>query len=143
MITAVDTSVLLDVLTNDPTFAEPSAHALRTARRQGALLVCDCVVAEVLPSLGDSQRMRAMMGDLAISYSPMSIEAAIHAGEMLARYLERGGTAKRLLPDFLVGAHAQESADRLLARDRGYLRDYFSELHVWYPARPSDSKPVE
>jgi hypothetical protein len=44
------------------------------------------------------------------------------------------GTAKRVVPDFLVGAHVMVTADRLLARDRGYLCDYFSELELMNPA---------
>ncbi len=48
--------------------------------------------------------------------------------------LSRGGEAKRVVADFLIGAHALRSADRLLARDRGYLRDYFASLDVWDPA---------
>ena len=44
------------------------------------------------------------------------------------------GKQGRVLADFLIGAHAQTHADRLLARDRDYLRDYFEGLLVVDPA---------
>ena len=53
---------------------------------------------------------------------------------MFGRYLTRRPmVAGRVIPDFLIGAHAQITADRLLARDRGYLRDYFKKLKVLEP----------
>jgi len=55
------------------------------------------------------------------------------AGEIFAHYLQMGGKAKRMIADFLIGAHAKTFADRLLARDRGYLRDYFDKLKLWEP----------
>jgi predicted nucleic acid-binding protein len=58
------------------------------------------------------------------------------AGRYFAAYLHRGGKRIRVVPDFLIGAHAQTHADRLLARDRGYWRDYFKGLKVLDPARP-------
>ena len=48
--------------------------------------------------------------------------------------LHRGGKRGRVVPDFLIAAHAQQLADRLLARDRGYYRDYFKQLNLWEPA---------
>ena len=76
-----------------------------------------------------------MLHDLGIELVPGSEAAAALAGQHFARYLERGGTGGRVLPDFLIGAHAQIHAGRLLARDRGYLRDYFDELTVMEPDR--------
>ena len=38
------------------------------------------------------------------------------------------------MADFLIGAHAQTQADRLVARDRGFLRDYFSSLELLDPS---------
>lgn len=56
---------------------------------------------------------------------------------MFRAYLQRGGKRGRAVPDFLIAAHAQHHAQRLLARDRGYYRDYFTQLHLWDPTRAS------
>lgn len=132
MITAVDSSVLLDVLCADPHFAARSEQALRTAMSDGQLVVCECVIAEITPVL-KRNRVEEFLQDWALTFIPSSSTSALLAGEMFGLYLQRGGKANRVLPDFLIGAHAVEHADRLLARDRGYLRDYFRHLKLIQP----------
>ena len=141
MTTAVDTSVVLDVITDDALHANASVEALRRARREGRLIVCESVIAETRPALQSDTELTEMLHDLGIEFVPGSETAAVLAGRHFARYLERGGAAGRVVPDFLIGAHAQVHANRLLARDRGYLRDYFSELTVMEPAAPTPPDP--
>ena len=45
MITAIDSSVILDALTEDPRFADISEEHLRKAALEGKLIVCECVLA--------------------------------------------------------------------------------------------------
>jgi predicted nucleic acid-binding protein len=51
MVTAVDTSVLLDVLLNDPQRALASIAALHRAAAEGSLAICDAALAEIVPVL--------------------------------------------------------------------------------------------
>ena len=136
MITAVDSSVILDVLTGDQGNASASLAALRKASREGGLIVSESVVAEVRPAFESNALFEEFLGDWGLEFMPSTLRSSIRAGEMLRQMLARkkrpGG---RILPDFLIGAHALEHADRLLARDRGYLRDYFAELALWDPSR--------
>ena len=135
MISAIDSSVVLDVLAGGAAEAERSLAAIRKASLEGRLIVSESVVAEIRPVFGDRDRFEEFMHDWGLEFVPSSFQSALLAGEMLARLLSRKRERTgRILADFLIGAHAQIHAERLLARDRGYLRDYFTELTVWDPA---------
>jgi len=133
MRTAVDSSVILDVITDDSEWAEASEAALKEAFSLGPLIVGECVVAEITPAFAPGE-VPVFLSDWGIVFIPTTRECAIRAGEMYRDYLERGGGRKRVLPDFLIGAHAEISCGRLLARDRGYYRDYFSSLKLIEPS---------
>jgi len=132
MATAIDSSVLLDVLLNDPQHAKASEAALREEAQNG-LVICEVVIAEIQPVLGAAS-IHEFLSDWRIAFVPSSLESAALAGQMFHTYLERGGKRGRVVPDFLIAAHAQFHADGLLARDRGYYRDYFHALRLIEPA---------
>ena len=133
MKTAVDSSVLLDLMVNDPKHSDSSREALYAARRKGALIISEVCVAEITPALGQGE-LEELIEDMGIAFIPSTLESAQLAGELFGAYLMRGGKRGRVIADFLIGAHAQLLADQLLARDRGFFRDYFSKLKVEYPS---------
>ena len=106
--------------------------ALRRAAVEGSLILCEIVLAEVAPAL-PSADLPQFLSDWNLTFVPSSQSSAILAGEMFRIYLQRGGKRGRVVPDFLLAAHAQTHAQRLLARDRGYYRDYFKQLQLWDP----------
>jgi predicted nucleic acid-binding protein len=130
MISALDSSILLDVLTASPRYAETSEALLRRAMTEGKLVIGEYVLAEIAPAFKEEKTLREFLADWQIEFVPSSRDSAILAGRNFARYLSRGGTTGRIMADFLIGAHAMLHADRMLARDRGYLRDYFAKLTV-------------
>ena len=138
MISGVDSSVILDVLTNDPTFADRSERALRSASREGQLVICECVLAEIYPALGGPPTCDEFLADWQLDFVPSSRESAALAGRTFAQYLSRGGRQGRVVADFLIASHAQLHTDRLIARDRGFLRDCFQDLTVLDPSMDHD-----
>lgn len=130
--TAVDSSVILDFLCGAEATALRAEKALRNVLAEGNLVICECVLAEICPTLAPSE-LEEFLADWSFLYRPCSKEAAILAGQHFKLYLERKGAKRRMLADFLIGAHAQLQCDRLLARDRGYWRDYFDSLEVLEP----------
>lgn len=137
MIIALDSSALIDLL-GDDVRAEASEATIRQSMTQGAVVVCDVVISEVVAGLGYGVELYDVLEDAGIRYLPTELNAAIRAGEMQRRYNERargaGRTAApRTVPDFLVGAHALLQCSALITRDAGFFRDYFKGLKVIVP----------
>lgn len=132
MKTAVDTSVLLAIFKGEPDGAA-WLNSLKHWRAEGGLVVCDVVVAELAVGIGDRKALETALNDLGLGYDPITLPSAHHAGRAFAAYRRAGGPREHLIPDFLVGAHASIQADRLAAKDRGYLRRYFEKLPVVTP----------
>lgn len=133
MITAVDTSVLLDVFFDDPRFGQSSADALRQCLREGALQACPVVWTEVRAAFEDDESFLRTLSALGVTYAGLSPEAAALSGEIWQAYRRAGGKRERIMADFMIGAHALKHCDRLLSRDAGFFRDYFSGLMVVAP----------
>jgi predicted nucleic acid-binding protein len=134
VITAVDTSVLLDVFGADATFGPRSSDAVRDALASGRFVACEAVWAEVASFFASPAAARRALESLGVEFDALTEEAALAAGAAWSRYRTSGGTRRRVVADFLIGAHALAQADRLLTRDRGFHRSYFRRLRIVDPA---------
>ena len=130
---AIDSSVIIDLLSNDSGTAEGAEASLRQSLSVGPVVLCDVVLAEITTALRDGALALGALEDMGIGYLPVESKSAVRAGEMQRRYRQRGGRRERTVPDFLVGAHALLQCDALITRDAGFFRDYFKGLKVIVP----------
>jgi hypothetical protein len=132
---AVDSSVLLDVLTGDPNFGPASREALRRAYDAGALVACDIVWGEVRAHFPEEATFRTTLATMGVVFESLRQEAAELAGELWREYCLAvpRRDRDRIVADFLIGAHAQLQADALLSRDRGFFGSRFEGLRLIDP----------
>lgn len=130
----MDSSVVLDVLTDDSVWADWSARALAEARDRGRLVINPLVYAEVSVGFDRIEDLdQAVPGD-DFDREPLPYEAGFLAGKAFLTYRRRGGTRRSPLPDFYIGAHAAVRGYRLLARDVARYRTYFPSVEIVSPA---------
>ena len=131
MITAVDTNVFVDVLEPDPVHGTRSLALLKKAMREGSVVACEVVWAEVGTAYGDRmEEVFEALSEAGIGFLPMTREAAVKSAECWRLFRARSGKPGRIVADFLIGGHALVQCDRLLTRDRGFYRDYFKPLVI-------------
>src|SRR5580658_1238836 len=134
MITAIDSNVLLDILIPNEAFADAAAAGIEEAAAHGSLIVSDIVYAEICVQFPTQREC-----DHFFNSNEIRIEHLVRAAHFLAsriwrEYRAGGGKRDRILPDFLIGAHAQIQANQLISRDRGFYRTLFSKLTLVNPA---------
>ena len=129
----VDTNVLLDVLQDDPQWADWSIGQLRAQAQLHRLAINDVICAELSLSFATVEALDAVLARLQIDVAPMPRGALFLAGKAYLQYRRRGGSKTQVLPDFFIGAQAAVNAWPLLTRDATRFRSYFPTVELVTP----------
>jgi predicted nucleic acid-binding protein len=131
--TLVDTTVLIDVLTHDPTWLEWSVEQMDRQAAEGPLIINDIVYAELSVGFASEEAVADTLDELAVEFFRTPIPALFLAGKAFRQYRRAGGRRTGVLPDFFIGAHAQVLGLPILTRDARRYRAYFPEVEVIAP----------
>ena len=131
----VDSNVLLDVATNDPTWSDWSGRALAECAEHTTLIINPIIYAEVSIGYTKIEALDAALPATLYQREPLPWEAGFLAGKCFLLYRRRGGLRNSPLPDFYIGAHAAISHLALLTRDAARYRSYFQRIEILAPTK--------
>lgn len=130
----VDANVLLDVLTDDPTWYAWSAAQLDACAAAGELCINPIIYAEVSVGFERIEVLDEALSPETFTRLPLPWEAGFLAGKAFLSYRKARGSRTSPLPDFYIGAHAAIEGITLLTRDAKRYRTYFPTLELISPS---------
>jgi predicted nucleic acid-binding protein len=131
----VDSSVILDIVTEDPAWTEWSGDALAQARDDGLLVINPIVYAEVSTGFDRIEDLDEAVPADDFQREALPYEAGFVVAKAFLAYRRRGGQKRSPLSDFYIGAHAAVRRYRLLTRDVARYRSYFPTVTLIAPER--------
>lgn len=129
----VDTNVLLDVVLDDPKWADWSQGQLESASLTHRLAINPVIYSELSMAFSRIEELEAVLADATLNYEPIPREALFLAGKVFLDYRRRRGTRPGVLPDFYIGAHAAVCQWSILTRDIARYRSYFPSVQLIAP----------
>ncbi len=131
--TLVDTNILLDLVTDDPTWADWSIRQLDAAAVNGSLVINPVIYAELSVRFERIEDLDEVLAEAGVTIEEIPRAALFLAGKVFRRYRAAGGSRTGVLPDFFIGAHAAVSKLPLLTRDIRRYRTYFPTVNLIAP----------
>ena len=129
----VDTNVLVDVLENDPDWADWSITQLQAQSRVYRLVINPIIYAELSLAFSTVEALDQVLDSMALRMLEIPRPALFLAGKAFVQYRRRGGVKTNVLEDFFIGAHAAVSGLPVLTRDPRRYKNYFPSVRLVAP----------
>lgn len=129
----VDTNVLVDVLEDDPEWADWSIGQLRAQSKIHRLVINPVIYSELSLTFSTVEALDRAVDDLGLTMIEIPRPALFLAGKAFVRYRRQGGAKSNVLADFFIGAHAAVARYPLLTRDTRRYTTYFASVNLIAP----------
>lgn len=131
----VDTNVIIDVITDDPDWADWSIGQLEICEPDG-LVINPVIYAELCFGFARVEEVDGLVRQFCLSYEGIPRSGLFKAAKAFKAYKSRSGTKRSVLPDFFVGGHAEVSGMPVLTRDTARYDTYFPTIRLIHPKGP-------
>lgn len=129
----VDTNILIDVLNNEPRWADWSIHQLRVQSKIHVLSINPIIYFELSSAFTKIEDLDDVVQVMGLKYVQLPKPALFLAAKAFQAYRKKGGTKHNILGDFFVGAHAAVSRMPVLTRDTQRYTTYFPSVQLVSP----------
>lgn len=129
----VDTNVLVDLVEDDPAWADWSISQLRAQSKIHRLVINPIIYTELSVTFSTAEALEQTVNDLGLTVVEIPRPALFLAGKAFVRYRRQGGTKNNVLADFYIGAHAAVSQYPVLTRDTKRYSSYFPSVVLIAP----------
>ena len=129
----VDTNVLIDVLNNEPQWADWSIHQLRVQSKIHVLSINPIIYTELSCTFKKVEDLDEVLQVMELKFNQIPKPALFLAGKAFQRYRRQGGVKNSILADFFIGAHAAVSRLPVLTRDTQRYQTYFPTVKLVSP----------
>lgn len=130
----VDTNVLVDVLADDPAWADWSVRQLRAQSQVHDLIINPVIYAELSLTFDSVEALNDAIDEMHLTMQELPRAALFLAGRAFVKYRRAGGRRNNVLADFFIGAHAAVLDCAILTRDARRYRNYFPRVELIVPA---------
>lgn len=129
----VDTNVLVDVLENEPEWADWSVGQLRAQSQIHRLVINPVIYSELSLTFSTFEALDETLAGMELGMIEIPRPALFLAGKAFVQYRRQGGVKNNVLGDFFIGAHAAVSGLPVLTRDTRRYASYFPSVKLVSP----------
>ena len=126
----VDTNVLVDVLSNEPQWADWSIHQLRMQSKIHVLSINPIIYAELSSAFTKIEDLENVVKTMQLKMIQIPRPALFLAAKAFHLYRKRWGVKHNVLGDFFIGAHAAVNQVPILTRDTQRYQTYFPTVRL-------------
>ena len=136
----VDTNVLIDVLADDPDWANWSIAQLQVQSMVHKLVINPIIYSELSLTFSSVEELDSVLESMELPMLELPKPALFLASKAFLQYRQRGGTKTNVLGDFFIGAHAAVGRMPVLTRDTARYTSYFPTVQLVSPASLNSPK---
>lgn len=129
----VDINVLIDVLEDDPEWANWSLAQLQAQSIIHKLVINPIIYSELSLTFSTIEELDAVLEGMELPMLEMPKPALLLASKAFLQYRKKSGNKNNALGDFFIGAHAAVSGLPVLTRDTDRYTTYFPSVQLVSP----------